>query len=188
VTTVLLVIDMQQDFFKHARLTLRRPALVRSTNEIVTVAREVGVPVVWVKTEYASDLSDGSLEIRKGQIRITIAGTRGAELLPELNALSSEYVILKKRYSAFFGTDLDRLLARHNCSQVIIAGINTHACVRTTVVDAYQRDFEILLARDCIDSYDEEHDRITWRYMDGKLGNGLTNEQLIYKLRQLQTA
>jgi nicotinamidase-related amidase len=38
-----------------------------------------------------------------------------------------------------------------------IAGINTHECVWTTAVDAYQRDFDVVLARDCIGSYDAEH-------------------------------
>jgi nicotinamidase-related amidase len=85
--------------------------------------------------------------------------------------------------SAFFGTDLDSILKRSSCSQLIVAGINTHACIRATVVDAYQRDIDVLLARDCIDSYDEEHDRVTWRYMNGKLGRGLTNQELIEILR-----
>jgi nicotinamidase-related amidase len=182
--TITLIVDLQVDYFKHERLKQRRPTLVARTNQLVGAARSVGSSIVWVKTEYSPDLHDASLEVRKGQIHITIAGSPGASLLPELNVRHSDAIVLKKRYSAFFGTDLDSILERSSCSQLIVAGINTHACIRATVVDAYQRDIDVLLARDCIDSYDEEHDRVTWRYMNGKLGRGLTNQELIEILRR----
>ena len=98
----------------------------------------------------------------------------------------TDHVIVKKRYSAFFGTNLDDLLGRLGCTQIIVAGINTHACVRTTVIDAYQRDYDVILARDCIESHDKEHHETTWRYMDGKLGRGMSNAQ-IYDLLQAST-
>jgi nicotinamidase-related amidase len=127
---------MQSGFFKHEQLMLQRSALVASTNELLAAAREIGSQIVWVKAEYSPDLSDASLEIKRRQIRNTIAGTPGASLLPELDVRNSDAVVVKKRYSAFFGTDLNRILASSACSQLIIAGINTHTCVRATVVDA----------------------------------------------------
>lgn len=57
----------------------------------------------------------------------------------------------------------------------MIARINTHACVRAAVVDASQRDYDIVLARDCIDAHDGEQHAATWRYLDGKLGRGMGN-------------
>jgi nicotinamidase-related amidase len=182
-TAVALVIDMQVDFFVHARLAQRRTALVGSTNALVAATREAAAPVVWVKQEFCPDLSDATLEVRRAKIDVVVAGTPGASILPELDVRASDHVIVKKRYSAFFGTSLDDLLVRLGCSQLIVAGINTHACVRTTVIDAYQRDYDVVLARDCIASHDEEHHEITWRYMDGKLGRGMSNEQIHALLR-----
>lgn len=46
------------------------------------------------------------------------------------------------------------------------------------MVDAYQRDYDVILAKDCIDSLDREHHEVTWRYMDGKLGRGMVNEEI----------
>ncbi|MBL8299408.1 MAG: isochorismatase family protein [Rhodanobacteraceae bacterium] len=71
-----------------------------------------------------------------------------------------------------------------SCTQLLIGGINTHACVRTTVVDAYQRDYEVIPASDCIASHDKEHHDVTCRYMDGKLGRGMTNSQIFAWLAQ----
>jgi nicotinamidase-related amidase len=169
---------MQVDYFAHDLLTRLRPALVANTNALVAAARAAGATVIWVRTEFSPDLADASIEVRKNQIHVVVSGTPGASFLPEINVIESDEFIVKKRYSAFFGTDLDERLSRLSCRQIIVAGINTHACVRSTVIDAYQRDFPVLLAKDCIASYDKEHHDISWRYMDGKLGRAMTNSEL----------
>lgn len=171
--TAMTIIDMQVDFFAHERLAMNRVRLAASTNRLVGAARQHGVPIIWIKTEYEPDLRDASIEIRKKGIHVVIRGTDGARLLPELDWREADAMLVKKRYSAFFGTTLDDLLQTHGCSRLIVAGVNTHACVRTTVVDAYQRDYAVILARDCIDSHDLEHHRVSWEYMDGKLGEAL---------------
>jgi len=85
---------------------------------------------------------------------------------------------VKKRYSAFFGTDLDRILRELRPKAIILAGINTHACVRVTAIDAYQRDFPVVLASECIGSYDQEHHAVTLRYLRGKIAMVMTNEEI----------
>lgn len=176
--TATLIIDMQVDFFAHAKLSRQRSALVAHTNALVASARHAGSPVIWVRQEFLPDLSDAPLEVKRGKIAVVIAGTAGASFLPELDVQECDSVLVKKRYSAFFGTELDEMLSRLDCTRLIVAGVNTHACIRATVVDAYQRDYEVVLARDCIASHDQEHHDITWRYLDGKLGCGMGNGQI----------
>src|SRR3979411_235828 len=81
-------------------------------------------------------------------------------------------------YSAFYGTMLDETLVRLATDAIILAGINTHACIRTTAIDAYQRDWPVVLAADCIDSYDREHHGISLRYMKDKIAALLSNEEI----------
>jgi maleamate amidohydrolase len=164
-----LVVDMQVDFFAHARLTRHRAELAANVNELTHLAREHAAPVIWVKTEFEPDLRDAFLEMRKKAIHVVVKGSAGAGLLPELHVASSDIVLTKKRYSAFFGTALDSILAARDCSRVVIAGINTHACIRSTVVDAYQRDLDVILPRGCFDSHDAEHHEMSLRYMENKL-------------------
>jgi isochorismate hydrolase len=90
----------------------------------------------------------------------------------------SDTVIIKKRYSAFYGTTLDHILADLRPDGLILAGINTHACIRTAAIDAYQRDWEVILAADCVDSYDQEHHEISLRYMNGKIASVMSNEEI----------
>lgn len=180
---LLLVIDMQVDFFRHERLSKKQPALMAHVNSLVSTARTAHVPVIWVRQEFSPDLGDASLEVKRTGTRVVIAGTPGAASLPGLEVGPDDHLIIKKRYSAFFGTDLDGILQGMKCTTIIVAGVNTHACIRTTVVDAYQRDYDVILARDCIDSLDQEHHDVSWRYMDGKLGRGMSNHEIAALLR-----
>ncbi len=175
---VLLVIDMLIDFFEQEqRLAAIRAELGTRINALARAFRAQGQPIIWVRQEFRPDLQDAFLEMRQRNRRVTIAGTPGCLLLPELEREASDLEIVKKRYSAFFGTSLDELLARLEPSALVLAGINTHACVRTTAIDAYQRDYPVILATDCIGSYDREHHEVTLRYLANKM-SFLSNDQL----------
>jgi nicotinamidase-related amidase len=179
----LLIIDMLNDFFQqHAHLAEQRRGLVASINGLVRAFRVYGQPIIWIRQEFAADLSDAFLEMRKYNIQVTIAGTEGCKLLAELEYHPTDMTIVKKRYSAFFGTDLDELLKELRPTFLVVAGINTHACVRTTVIDAYQRDYEVILATECVGSYDEAHHEITKQYLNGAIARSLANNEIIKML------
>ena len=174
---VLIVIDMLRDFLETWDPP-RRKRLVASINELVTTMRRFPLPVIWVRQEFEPDLRDAFAEMRAQNIHITIKGTPGCEIVPEVDRSSSDKVIVKKRYSAFFGTELDKTLKHLAPDALILAGINTHACIRTTAIDAYQRDWRVILASDCIDSYDREHHEISLKYMQDKIAALMTNQEI----------
>jgi nicotinamidase-related amidase len=174
---VLIVVDMLHDFLDDWEPD-RKERLVHSINELVAVMRSFSYPVIWVRQEFEPDLRDAFPEMRAKGIRITIQGTRGCEILPGLALAPSDLVIVKKRYSAFYGTTLDDTLARLRPDAIILAGVNTHACIRTTAIDAYQRDWPVVLAADCVDSYDQEHHEISLRYMKDKIAAVLSNQEI----------
>ena len=79
----LLVIDMLNDFFRRdAHLAEQRPRLVEAINALVETFRRQDQPVIWVRQEFAPDLHDAFLEMRQRNLRVTIAGTDGCEILP----------------------------------------------------------------------------------------------------------
>lgn len=178
---VLIVIDMVQDFLRTWKAS-RRERLVQSINELVGIARSVSLPVIWVRQEFEPDLRDAFPEMRAKGIHITIKGTPGCEMVPELAVVPADIVIVKKRYSAFYQTTLDETLVRFAPDTLILAGINTHACIRTTAIDAYQRDWNVVLAADCVDSYDQEHHRISIRYMKDKIAAVMSNQAIRFAL------
>jgi len=69
---------------------------------------------------------------------------------------------------------------------LILAGIKTHACVRTTAIDAYQRDWPLILASECVDSYEREHHHVTLEYMKDKVVTLMANRDIAAMLKQIK--
>ena len=173
----LIVIDMLNDFLVNWE-PARRRELVQAIAELAGTMRGFSRPIIWVRQEFRPDLRDAFPEMKAKGIHVTIQGTAGCQIVPELAPALSDTVIVKKRYSAFFGTNLDEILAQLRPDAIILAGINTHACIRTTAIDAYQRDWPVVLGLDCIASYDREHHDVSLRYMKDKLAAVLTNREI----------
>jgi nicotinamidase-related amidase len=182
-STVLLAIDLLVDYFERQPvLGAERQRLAEATNDLTRSLRQQSHRVIWVRQEFAPDLHDAFADMRARNVSITIAGTKGAEILPELERSPSDITIVKKRYSAFFGTQLDELLSADRPDYLIVAGINTHACIRTTVIDAYQRDYRVIVASEATSSYDLEHHDVTRRYLHGRIATFLTNQEILATL------
>jgi len=107
-----------------------------------------------------------------------IKGTDGPLLLDELDRATTDLEVVKKRYSMFFRTELDALLEQHGTDQIILAGVNTHACIRAAALDAYQRDFEVLIVRECVASKDVHHHDLTLDYLDGGIARVVALDEL----------
>lgn len=174
----LLVIDLLNDFLNrwHEK---ERAVLISQTNQLIDHFRAAELPIIWIRQEFEPDLSDAFLEMQEKEIRITIRGTVGAEICSQLHQYDDDPVVIKKRYSAFFQTPLEAILERLDISELTLAGINTHACVRMTAIDAYQRDFKVIIASECVGSYDKRHAEISLGYLDGKIAQRKSNQEIM---------
>jgi nicotinamidase-related amidase len=178
---VLIVIDLLNDLLE-SWAPVRKQNLVRSTNALVGILRRHDRPVIWVRQEFEPDMRDAFPEMRAKGIRITMRGTPGCQIAPDLEVAPADPIIIKKRYSAFYGTSLDQVLAELRPDGLILAGINTHACIRVAAIDAYQRDWQVILAADCVGSYDQEHHEVSLRYMNGKIASLMRNVEILNML------
>ncbi len=176
----IIVIDMLNDFFdRNKYLASKRMNLCNKINELVDFGRENDIPIIWVRQEFKPDLSDAFLVMKKRKQSITIKGTKGSQILDELEQNKNDKVIVKKRYSAFFKTSLKDFLKKMKLDTLVLAGINTHACIRTAAIDAYQNDYEVIIAKDCVNSWDKKHHEITLKYLKFSMGiRVLSNNQI----------
>jgi maleamate amidohydrolase len=182
VKPMLLVIDMLLDFLDRWPVA-ERVTLVAAIHRLIDAFRAAGHPVVWVRQEFAPDLSDAFREMRRDNIRVTIKGTEGCRIIPELAPAADDLHVIKKRYSAFFGTELDALIRARGIDTLVLAGVNTHACVRMTAIDAYQRDLDVIIPREAVGSYDQEHAAVSLRYMDDKIASVVSVGQCLSRVR-----
>ena len=65
----------------------------------------------------------------------------------------------------------------------MLAGVNNHACVRTTAIDAYQRDLDVIIPREAVGSYDLEHAAVSLRHMDGKIASVVPAPDVAARIR-----
>lgn len=145
-----IVIDMLEEFV-HGRLGSERTLSVVSPIEnLLTVARRAGKPVVYVSDAHLA--SDPEMRVW-GQH--AMKGSPGAQIVSELQPQEGDYVLEKRTYSAFHDTGLDLLLRGLHVDIVVIAGIHTHICDRQTAADAFARGYDIIVPEECVNAFTE---------------------------------
>lgn len=164
----LLVIDMLRDFVcEEGSLYCGQAAsaLVGRVAREVEAARRAGVPVVYVCDRHLPD----DPEFRMFPPHC-VAGTAGAEVVPELAPLPGERVIPKRRFSGFFGTDLDLTLRELGAGRLRLVGVCTNICVLYTAADARMRAYEVEVPADGVASFDAGAHEWALRQMERVLG------------------
>jgi len=160
----LIIVDMQHDFLDDGAPCLVQGGrtIVAAVRSLLNECRALHVPIIHVHTVWRKDGSDmppftTSEEFKKRGLR---QGDAGTAIIPDLAPLPTECVVIKKRYSGFYLTDLELQLRTLGITYVIVAGVATAFCVRATVQDACYRDFVAVVPRDCVISdTDEEHEQ-----------------------------
>ena len=143
----LLLVDVINDLEFPEGRRLLGPAL-RAAKRIAALkarACEVGIPVIYANDNFGRWRSDFA-EVVQHCLQEDVTGRPIAELLaPE----REDYFVLKPKHSAFFATVLETLLEYLQVKRLILAGFAGDACVLITAADAYLRDFELYVPRDC---------------------------------------
>jgi len=159
ITTVkpaLIIVDMLKDTFdKHpdAFITTAAMKFVPIINRLSSMFREKGFPVI-----FSCDSFLQNDFIFKGKMQPhAIRGTDGATVIDELERKANDIVLEKRRFSSFFKTDLDQTLRTFGCDTAVVAGIATHICVLTTLLDAVASDFKAILLKDCCTAHKPEY-------------------------------
>ena len=172
----ILVVDMLNDFVTGALACERGKSIVPATAQLLDAARAAGVPVIFCNDAHRKGV-DREL-ILWGEH--AIAGTEGAEVIPELKVSDKDYVVPKRRYSGFFQTDLDILLKELGVKTVIMTGLHAHMCVRHTSADAYCLGYDVVVAKEATDAFTEEDYVNGLAYLKTCYGaDAYSNEELI---------
>ena len=138
----LLVIDPQHDFLAMAHDGAAERALP-AMQRLVDDARAGGTPVIFTQEVHRAALVDFGRELEGDEPVHCVEGTPGAELVLDVRAGEREWIVRKRRYSAFFATDLDLLLRGLAVHTIIACGLLADVCVHYSCVDAHQLDYRV---------------------------------------------
>jgi len=180
--TALIVMDMVYDFTNPKGLAFypQTRDILPNIAKAIDICRENRVMIVFMQHCYRKDKFDKNLIKMRPNC---IEGSGGEAIDSGLTVLPQDYVIKKRRYSAFFSTDLDLVLREHDVRRIIIVGAKTNCCIRATVTDAYNFDYEVYVLSDCVATNDETVNRVHLTDIDKYLGCVITLEQLPELLR-----
>lgn len=160
----LLVVDMLRDTFEgHPESAIVQHAkdFLPRLNELIDAFHDRKLPVV-----FACDSFLPQDFIFQGKMKPhSLRGTPGESVISELHRGPEDYVLLKRRFSAFFKTDLDQTLRTLQTDTVLVTGIATPICVLTTALDAVSNDFKAVVVEDCCAAHrPEQHEAVLETY------------------------
>jgi nicotinamidase-related amidase len=171
----LLLIDLQRHFLDSPGLQPPQEKLISSVAELLSLCRKFTVPVFHVHTLIKAHGHDRMPHWKRADLWACVEGTPDALPPPPLAPGGDESVIRKTFYSAFGNPIFSKSLKSRRIDTLIVAGLHLHACVRSSVMDAYERGYEVWLAQDAVATNDPQHGAHTLRFLEGRAAVCLSN-------------
>ncbi|MDA8211825.1 MAG: cysteine hydrolase [Clostridia bacterium] len=151
----IVIIDMLNDFIG-PKAPLRCPdgeKIVPDLQDLVKFAHANEIQVVFVQEAHRKN--DADFKVRPVH---AIKGTWGSDFIDGLrpDEEKGDYIVQKRRHSGFSYTDLDLFLREEGIDTVVVTGVWTNVCVRSTASDALYHTYKVICISDCCASKDEE--------------------------------
>lgn len=164
----LLVIDMLKDFIDENG-TLTTGESGRKTIDFIKKQidefRKQNYPIIFICDNHETD--DKEFEMFPPHC---IENTQGSKIIDELEVLDTDKIITKRRYSAFYGTDLDLTLRENNVDELYLVGVCTNICVLYTAADARNISYKVNIYKAGVASFDEEAHIFALKELERTLG------------------
>lgn len=154
--SVLLVIDIQQEDFigmpedENEAAKDSRWDCIRNGKRVLDVFRAKKLPVIQIKEVHRKDMVDFGRELDGSEGIHCMENSLYTDYAKLTYPIEGEYRITKRRYSAFFGTDLEILLKGLHAKTLYLIGGLTDVCIHYTAVDAHQHDYHIRVVTDAV--------------------------------------
>jgi len=192
--TAFLIIDMQNSYChlegsigRNGYDSTRMNATIPKVKELLDVSRANNILDIWtIQNHYPDDQTRHNRLIKPHTHRWkagppALKDTWDAEVVDELKGYIDDKaeLVTKHRFSAFLDTRLDTLLRMKGITTLIIGGVATTHCVETSVRDAYQRDYDVIVAEDAVASQCLEDHEASLRLIDKVFGLVLSNEKIM---------
>lgn len=152
----LIVVDIQKSAFteQDVRNIDHMPGYgdrMRKARVAIDAARAADIPVIFVQEVHRPDLVDFGRELDGDEdIHCLEDNPMTAVAAEELGFLATDFHVRKRRYSIFFGTDLEILLRGLEADTLILVGGLTDVCIHYSFVDAHQSDYFCRVIEDCV--------------------------------------
>ena len=166
-SNVVLVVDMVVGFLEPGRNLYSGDgarAIIPNVRRLIEREQAQGARVIFICDTHDPD----DLEFQMFPVHC-VKGTDECELIPELRGYQGD-ILPKRRYSAFFQTDLEQRLEELKPDKIIVCGVCTDICVMHTTADARNRDYLVEVPTDCVASFNSRAHEYALQHMETILG------------------
>lgn len=144
--TAYLIIDIQNDYLPGGKFELPNSAkAAENTKNVLSFLRKKKISIIHIRHE-----NEGP------KATFFIPGTTGAEIHSSVTPLKTEPVLLKHKPSSFIGTALEDELKKKGITHLIISGMQSNVCIKSTTLEAITKKYSVTVIEDCIAAKNEE--------------------------------
>jgi nicotinamidase-related amidase len=151
--SALLIIDAQKGFMP---FVFDSAKTLNQIEKVLNAARKAKIPVIHTQEIHRKDHIDFGRELEGTEDVHNLEGSDDVEIVDQLKPIAGEYTIMKRRYSCFFGTDLEILLKGLRVQTLVVCGFLTDVCVHYTCADAHQNDYYVKVVYDGVSGSTKE--------------------------------
>lgn len=177
-TSALIVIDMlsRYDFPDAEELAASATDVVPNIRVLLDEARDAELPVIYVNDNYG-DWNSSAEEL----LAHALDGEH-PELVEPLRPPDGATFVIKARHSIFYSTPLEYLLKQLGVDRVILCGQVTEQCVLYSALDAYVREFDVVVPRDAVAHIHEDLADAALRMMERNMRAEITEARSACRL------
>ena len=160
----LIVVDMLKDFIeKDGALYCGDKArgIIPFVQKRIEEVRNTGGEIIFLRDNHSEDDPEFKMYPKH-----CVKGTKGAEIIDEIEVKEDDIVISKTRYSGFYNTELEQVLEEKKIGEVEVVGVCTSICVMDTVGDLRNRDYSVTVWRDGVSDFDDEAHQFSLKRME----------------------
>jgi ureidoacrylate peracid hydrolase len=187
INPALIVIDVQNGFVSKGGSynllgmdTSQYERIIPRIKDLITKCRNAAIPVFY--TQAVRESSGIDLLTRTHQILpkareerimkkpICVRGTWDAEIVDDIKPLSDDHIVIKRRDSAFHDTEIGVWLRSLGVDTLIFCGIDTSICVETSLREAFNIGYDVVLISDATASSNHKHYESTLENVRGYYG------------------
>jgi nicotinamidase-related amidase len=193
--TALIVIDMQRDFLSSSGVCAAASdnvttgaGVLGQVKALIAAAREQKVFIIYIQSiydpPYLSDIMRGQLD-RRGLRGLCQSDSPGSDFVEGIapNGAANECVVIKHRFSAFCGTDMDLILRSNGIETLILSGVTTDVCVESTARDGFFLGYRVVIAGDCVSSFSADWHRASLAVLSRSFGRTASSSDIVIAWR-----
>jgi len=178
-TPALVLVDMQHDFLNTENLQPAAGDLIDRASGLLKFCRASSIPVIHVRTGIDREADNRMPHWKRDNYWACVKGSRGYGSPNTLRPVPGETIVHKSFYSGFETRELEYALRSLKIDTLLVAGVHVHGCIRATVLDGYQRGFDVWVIEDVVGSCDRLHAAATFRYLETRAARFVSTASLI---------